>query len=96
MELTHTDRNHGGFDLQDMALLVSFYDQVQEDGTVIDCTTEDADEGTIEGDTNKGKTNNGHGNNMDGVDSSNPGNSKAGEDTDPDVDDEKQRGRRKK
>ncbi|MEC5127930.1 hypothetical protein VSU19_14285 [Verrucomicrobiales bacterium BCK34] len=102
MELTHTDRNDGGFDLQDMALLVSFYDEVQEDGTVIDCESEDTDEGTIEGDTNKGKTNNGngngnngHGNNEDGVDSSNPGNSKDGEDTDPDVDDEKQRGRRK-
>lgn len=24
MELTHTDRNHGGFDLQDLALLVTF------------------------------------------------------------------------
>lgn len=96
MELTHTDRDDGGFDLQDMALLVSFYDQVQEDGTVIDCASEEADEGTIEGDNNKGKTNNGHGNNEDGVDSSNPGNSKDGEDTDPDDDDEKQRGRRKK
>lgn len=102
MELTHTDRNDGGFDLQDMALLVSFYDQVQEDGTVIDCESEEEDEGTIEGDNNNGKTNNGngngnngHGNNEDGVDSSNPGNSKDGEDSDPDVDDEKQRGRRK-
>ncbi|MBK1790579.1 hypothetical protein [Persicirhabdus sediminis] len=35
-----------------------------------------------------GKSNNGHGNNVDGVDSSNPGNSKEGEDTDPTVDDE--------
>ena len=120
MELTHTDRDDGGFDLQDMALLVSFYDQVQEDGTVIDCESEEEDEGTIEGDNNNGKTNNGngnsngnngngnsssngngsssnngHGNNEDGVDSSNPGNSKEGEDTDPDVDDEMQRGRRK-
>ena len=106
MELTHTDRNDGGFDLQDMALLVSFYDQVQEDGTVIDCESEEEDEGTIEGDNNNGKTNNGngngngngnngHGNNEDGVDSSHPGNSKDGEDSDPDVDDEKQRGRRK-
>ena len=34
------------------------------------------------------KNNNGHGNNVDGVDSSNPGNSKIGEDTDPTVDDE--------
>lgn len=33
--------------------------------------------------------NNGHGNNIDGVDSSNPGNSKAGEDTDSSYDDEK-------
>ena len=37
---------------------------------------------------NKPKSNNGHGNNVDGVDSSNPGNSKQGEDTDPTVDDE--------
>jgi hypothetical protein len=28
MELTHTDESHGGYDLQDMALLVSFYDKV--------------------------------------------------------------------
>lgn len=34
------------------------------------------------------KNNNGHGNNEDGVDSSNPGNSKEGEDSDPTVDDE--------
>ncbi|MBK1790181.1 hypothetical protein [Persicirhabdus sediminis] len=34
------------------------------------------------------KSNNGHGNNVDGVDSSNPGKSKTGEDTDPLVDDE--------
>ncbi len=60
MELTHTDRDHTGFDLQDMAVLVTFYDKV----------------------------NNGHGNNEDGVDSSNPGASKEGEDTDPTVDDE--------
>lgn len=37
----------------------------------------------------KKKGNNGHGNNEDGVDSSNPGKSKKGEDTDPGVDDEK-------
>lgn len=30
MELTHTNPNHSGFDLQDMALLVTFYDQVAE------------------------------------------------------------------
>lgn len=35
------------------------------------------------------KGNNGHGNNEDGVDSSNPGGSKEGEDSDPSVDDEK-------
>ncbi|MCF6177303.1 MAG: hypothetical protein L3J71_16225 [Victivallaceae bacterium] len=35
-----------------------------------------------------GHSNNGHGNNVDGVDSSNPGNSKEGEDSDPNVDDE--------
>ena len=40
-------------------------------------------------DDGSGKSNNGHGNNVDGVDSSNPGNSKTGEDTNPDVDDEK-------
>jgi len=34
------------------------------------------------------KSNNGHGNNADGVDSSNPGKSKQGQDTDPTVDDE--------
>jgi len=28
MELTHSDKSHGGYDLQDMALLVSFYDKV--------------------------------------------------------------------
>ncbi len=32
MELTHTNRNDGGFDLQDMALLVSFYDEVSNNG----------------------------------------------------------------
>ena len=36
----------------------------------------------------KVKSNNGHGNNADGVDSSNPGKSKEGEDSDPSVDDE--------
>ena len=39
-----------------------------------------------------GKSNNGHGNNEDGVDSSNPGNSKSGEDSDPSVDDESKGG----
>lgn len=28
MELTHTDMSHGGYDLQDMALLVSVYDKI--------------------------------------------------------------------
>jgi Tfp pilus assembly protein PilE len=38
--------------------------------------------------TKNAKTNNGHGNNKDGVDSSNPGKSKQGEDTDDGFDDE--------
>lgn len=33
MELTHTNPNHSGFDLQDMAILVTFYDQVAESGS---------------------------------------------------------------
>ena len=37
MELTHTDRNHGGFDLQDLALLVTFYDEIETDEGVFDC-----------------------------------------------------------
>lgn len=38
MELTHTDVNHSGFDLQDLVLLVTFYDEVtNEDGDVVDC-----------------------------------------------------------
>jgi hypothetical protein len=36
MELTHTNPNHSGFDLQDMALLVTFYDQVAEGGSAQD------------------------------------------------------------
>ena len=40
-----------------------------------------------------GKGNNGHGNNADGVDSSNPGQSKKGEDSDPTVDDENKDGK---
>lgn len=100
MELTHTDPDHGGFDLQDMALLVSFFDEVAEDGVATDCSGETGDDGTIDpgdgGDTGTGTTNNGHGNNEDGVDMSNPGNSKSGQDSDPTTDDEKKRGRRKK
>jgi len=61
MELTHSNNQDAGFDLQDLVILVTF----------------------------KSKNNNGHGNNVDGVDSSNPGNSKTGLDTDPTVDDEK-------
>ncbi len=30
MELTHTDPNHSGFDLQDMAVLVTFYEETAE------------------------------------------------------------------
>ena len=45
--------------------------------------------------TDTGNTNNGHGNNEDGVDSSNPGNSKEGEDSDPTVDDESKGGKKK-
>ena len=41
-----------------------------------------------EGSSSDGKSNNGHGNNEDGVDSSNPGKSKQGQDTDPNEDDE--------
>lgn len=37
----------------------------------------------------KPKSNNGHGNNIDGVDSSNPGKSKQGLDSDPTIDDER-------
>ena len=37
----------------------------------------------------KTKNNNGHGNNIDGVDKSNPGKSKNGEDSDPNIDDER-------
>ena len=102
MELTHTDKNNGGFDLQDMALLVTFYDSVETPEGTMDCegniipnTNDDTDDDSGD-DADDGKSNNGHGNNVDGVDSSNPGNSKDGEDSDPTVDDEKKRGRRKK
>ena len=37
----------------------------------------------------KTKNNNGHGNNIDGVDMSNPGKSKKGKDSDPNIDDER-------
>ncbi|MCM8527903.1 MAG: type II secretion system GspH family protein [Lentisphaeraceae bacterium] len=54
--------------------------------TFIEITEEDEDT------TVAGKSNNGHGNNEDGVDSSNPGKSKQGEDSDPSVDDESKGG----
>tara|TARA_R110002096_G_scaffold238140_4_gene429583 strand:+ start:493 stop:1410 length:918 start_codon:yes stop_codon:yes gene_type:complete len=84
MELTHNDSSHSGFDLQDAAILVGFYDAVAEDSAPVDTST------------STGTGNNGHGNNDDGVDSSNPGSSKSGQDSDPLTDDEKKRGRRKK
>ena len=49
-----------------------------------------------DGQGEKHKCNNGHGNNEDGVDTSNPGNSKKGQDSDSDVDDEKKTGGGKK
>lgn len=84
IELTHTDRNDPGFDLQDLALIITFYDKTSNDtGTVPD--------GSIDV-----KSNNGHGNNADGVDSSNPGKAPF-TDTDPNTDDEiTRRGRRVK
>lgn len=53
----------------------------------------DPDGGGGDGNTGggKGKGNNGHGNNDDGVDTSNPGKSKDGQDTDPGLDDEKKK-----
>lgn len=106
MELTHTDRNDGGFDLQDLAILVTFYDEVSHNGVTSDCAGTTAGDGTMDGGTTSGGTttdgttsggtgNNGHGNNVDGVDSSNPGNTPF-TDSDPNVDDEAGRGRRKK
>lgn len=38
MELTHTDVSHAGYDLQDLVLLVTFYDEItNENGDVVDC-----------------------------------------------------------
>lgn len=83
VELTETNSNNLGFDLQDLALLLTFYDQA----TSGDAGSETSTEPGI-------KTNNGHGNNADGVDSSNPGNAPF-TDTDPTNDDEViRRGRR--
>ena len=60
---------------------------------ITDILAADNDSGGEDG-TNgsSGKSNNGHGNNADGVDSSNPGKSKDGEDSDPNVDDENNSG----
>lgn len=102
MELTHTDRNDAGFDLQDMALLITFYDETVHNGVSSNC--EGSTGGTAPDNTStgtggtttsgNGNGNNGHGNNVDGVDSSNPGNAPF-TDTDPTVDDEAERGKRK-
>lgn len=111
IELTHTDIYHGGFDLQDLAILVTFYDELSHNGVTSDCEGTTSGDGTMSGGTTSGGTtsggttsggttsggsgNNGHGNNTDGVDSSNPGNAPF-TDSDPNVDDEGGRGRRKK
>ncbi len=102
MELTHTNQNDSGFDLQDMALLVTFYDQIVYNGVTSDCDGTTTTGGTTSGGSTGGTTtngngngNNGHGNNADGVDSSNPGNAPF-TDTNPAVDDEMERGKRKK
>lgn len=98
MELTHTDTTHGGFDLQDLVLLVTFFDRVTSgNGTVTDCSGTTTITTTTGNTTNSSvvtvRNNNGHGNNVDGVDSSNPGNAPF-TDTNPTIDDE--RGRRSK
>lgn len=48
MELTHTNPNHSGFDLQDMALLVTFYDQVAEESTDGSESSDSGDDGSSE------------------------------------------------
>lgn len=93
VELTHTDANSSGFDLQDLVFLVSFYEEVETDIGSVDC------EGNLtEVEDAALKQNNGHGNNYDGVDSSNPGQSpKKLNDSDPNIDDEtRKRGRRRR
>jgi hypothetical protein len=93
VELTHTDANSSGFDLQDLVFLVSFYEEVETDVGSVDC------EGNLtEAEDSALKQNNGHGNNYDGVDSSNPGQSpKKLNDSDPNIDDEtRKRGRRRR
>lgn len=59
-----------------------------------ECTTDDdCADGETCADNGKCKNNNGHGNNEDDVDTSNPGNSKDGDDTDPADDDETKKGK---
>jgi hypothetical protein len=93
VELTHTDANSSGFDLQDLVFLVSFYEEVETDVGSVDCSRNLTDEEDA-----ALKQNNGHGNNYDGVDSSNPGQSpKKLNDSDPNIDDEtRKRGRRRR
>lgn len=95
MELTHLNPADSAYDLQDLVLLLTFYDRVAtSNGTVTDCegtTTITASNGSGGTSVVTVKNNNGHGNNVDGVDSSNPGNAPF-TDTDPTIDDE--RGRR--
>lgn len=66
IELTHTNMNDGGFDLQDLVILVTFNDPNDQSC----CTT--CQSGSNNCSTHP-RSNNGHGNNVDGVDSSNPG-----------------------
>jgi len=96
MDLTDTVQTNAGFDLQDLVLLVTFYDRVVVNGATTDCsgtttTTTSGGTTTTTTTTSSGNGNNGHGNNVDGVDSSNPGNAPF-TDTNPLIDDE--RGRR--
>lgn len=79
MELTHTDRNHGGFDLQDMALLVTFYDEIVEDGVASDCAGATGDDGTIDGgDSGSGSTGGDSGSGDDGSGDSGTGHNNNG------------------
>ena len=93
MELTHSDPEESGYDLQDLVLLVSFYDEISQDGGL----PADCEDLVTHPGNGHAKGNNGHGNNVDGVDMSNPGSGPQHDmDTDATVDDEKKRGRRKK
>ena len=67
IELTHTNMNDGGFDLQDLVILVTFNDPNDQSC----CTT--CQHGNGNNCSLHPRSNNGHGNNVDGVDSSNPG-----------------------